>query len=98
MYSRRTGVLQTSSEGLRKIENFNQNLREQYNNTRSKLVSTTESTSKPTVNRSNDMLTNIGNLLKNEEVILIALILLLFFDINRDYLLIGTLAMLLLLS
>ena len=98
MYSRRTGVLQTSSEGIRKIENFNKNLREQYNNTRSKPISVTQNIQKSNKINNSDFMTNISNLLKNEEVILIALILLLIFDINRDYLIIGILAMLLLLS
>ena len=97
MYSRRTGILQTSSEGIKKIESFNQNLREQYNNRNTHLNVTPKSNS---TNKSsnNDIVNKFYNLFGSEEVILIALILLLAFDINRDYLLIGALAILLLLN
>ena len=94
MYSRRTGILQTSSEGIKKIESFNQNLREQYNS-RNVMTSVTPKTSKPPAN---EMGNKLYNLFGSEEVVLIALILLLAFDINRDYLLIGILAMLLLIN
>ena len=97
MYSRRTGVLQTSSDGIKKIESFNQNLRDQYNNrsTQPNVVKKTSNT--PKINN-NELINNILSFFGSEEVILITLILLLVFDINRDYLLIGALAILLLLG
>lgn len=101
MYSRRTGILQTSTEGLKKIENFNKNLREQYNN-RAKSNVMTANTNANNTNVSNketkDITQKIGAFLGSEELILIALILFLMFDINKDYLIIGILAMLLLLN
>lgn len=98
MYSRKTGVLQTSSEGLKKIENFNKNLREQYN-TRNKAAPNTASYSQnKSVMGSNDLFSGIGNLISSEEFVLVALMLLLIFDVNKDFLIIGILAMLLLLD
>ena len=100
MYSRRTGILQTSSEGLKKIENFNKNLREQYNS-RTKVnnsSSALNNNARTTNVQINDITQKVGAFIGNEEVILIALILFLLFDINRDYLVIGILAMLLLLN
>ncbi len=91
MYSRRTGMLHTSTEGLKKIESFNQNLREQYSQK-----------NKPTVNINESNLTKssekIKDLILNEEVILIGLILLLLFEKNKDYMLIGILGLLILLN
>jgi len=98
MYSRRTGVLQTSSEGLKKIESFNKNLREQYNSRGKSPTVASNTDNQLPKKQSNDITSKIGSLIENEEVILIALILFLLFDINRDYLIIGILAMLLLLN
>ena len=97
MYSRRTGILQTSSDGIKKIESFNQNLREQYKSRSTQLNITPKSSNTVKANN-NEIVNKLYSLFGSEEVILIALILLLAFDINRDYLLIGVLAILLLLN
>lgn len=97
MYSRRTGILQTSSDGIKKIESFNQNLREQYKNRSTQLNIAPKSNNAVKANNS-EIANKLYSLFGSEEVILIALILLLAFDINRDYLLIGVLAILLLLN
>ena len=97
MYSRRTGMLQTSSDGIKKIESFNQNLREQYNNRNAQSAIKPRSNNAVRTNN-NEIANKLYNLFGSEEVILIALILLLAFDINRDYLLIGVLAVLLLIN
>ena len=96
MYSRRTGILQTSSDGIKKIESFNQNLREQYNSRNTQLNITPKSNN--SIKNNNEFTNKLYSLFGSEEVILVALILLLAFDINRDYLLIGVLAILLLLN
>ena len=91
MYSRRTGVLQTSTEGLKKIENFNQNLREQYNQRNKPTIQNTKRT---TTNN----LDKIKDIILSEQVILIGLILLLLLEANKDYMLIGIIGLLILMN
>ena len=96
MYSRRTGVLQTSSEGLKKIESFNQNLREQYNKKSS--APTAEMKNNLTKSITNSNILNFKDIIGTEELIIIALILLLFLETERDYLLIIVFGLLLLIN
>lgn len=91
MYSRRTGILQTSTEGLKKIESFNQNLREQYSQRNKPIQNKNENTSMINSEKTKD-------LILSEEIVLIGLILLLLFESNRDYMLIGILGLLILLN
>ena len=91
MYSRRTGVLQTSTEGLKKIENFNQNLREQYSQRNKAPAQNTQTGSTNSLNK-------IKDIILSEEIILIGLILLLLFETNKDYMLIGIIGLLILMN
>lgn len=96
MYSRRTGVLQTSSEGLKKIENFNQNLREQYN--RKNITPTAEKKISTARTGNNSSLLSLKDIIGTEELIIVGLILLLFLENEKDYLLILIFGLLLLLN
>lgn len=95
MYSRRTGILQTSTEGLKKIESFNQNLKEQYSQRTNSAKIVPKEENKVNLQEQNS---KISKLLGSEEVLLIGMIILLLFDTNKDYLLIGILATLLLIN
>lgn len=93
MYSKRTGILQTSSEGLKKIENFNQNLREQYNNRSNSALSYQEKTQ----NKEKGNLKQ-NNILGIEEIIIIGLIMMLFLEKEQDLILLSILGLLLIIN
>ena len=94
MYSRRTGTLH-SIEAQKKIESFNNELREQYRN-RNKQNS--EVTTSGNHDQANEVNKSIFDILINENVIILGMIFLLIAQESKDYLLIGVLAALLLLS
>ena len=92
MYSRKTGTLYNQAEIKRKTDSFNDNLREQYRHRQATpaVYNDTEK-HKPSV-------TEGIELGINDNVILIGLIMLLLGEENKDYLLIGALALLLFLN
>lgn len=101
MYSRKTGILYNESETQRKIDNFNNNLREQYRQKNTPIKASVNATKAEPVTsaKSDSSITGkLSSLLVNDDVIIIGLILLLLAEENTDYLLIGVLAALLFLS
>ena len=97
MYSRKTGMLYNSSTAQQKIESFNNELREQYRQHKSKETVSAEAKS---VSKEEAPSNTIGlpDAFSNDDLIIIGLILLLMSEQNKDYLVIGLLAMLLLLN
>ncbi|MBE6700990.1 MAG: hypothetical protein E7582_03780 [Ruminococcaceae bacterium] len=108
MYSRKTGIMYNPSQTQKKIEQFNENLRVQYNNRNSfrspekvseiKEEEISDTVSVDAATEENDTLKKIFGMLNNEDIILVILIMLLLFEVNKDYLLIGILAILLFLD
>ncbi len=101
MYSRKTGHMYNSSETQRKIENFNKDLREQYRQ-RSQITKQKEEAPKK-LNQNIDATTKTApektmSLMTSEDIMIIGLIVLLLFEEQKDYLLIGLLAALLFLK
>lgn len=92
MYSRKTGILRNESEVQKKIDSFNNQLREQY---RRRSNEVTES-HRPIHEEKN--IAQSTDLLMDENILLIGLILLLLSQENKDFLLIGAIAALLLLT
>ena len=95
MYSRRTGILHNESEVQNKIKSFNNELREQYKRRNQNDVKPYSKTNSDDTEANGTCFLNI---LKNENVVIIGLILLLLSQENKDYLLIGALAALLFLT
>ncbi len=85
----------TPSDAQQKIESFNNNLREQYRQ-HSAPASTSATTQQPAENK--NTFDKLVSFLTNDDIIILGLILLLLFEENKDYLLIGVLAFLLLSS
>lgn len=96
MYSRKTGTMYNQSEAQKKIESFNNNLREQYNSRATPASTAVQSREAPAP--SSTSFDSLLNFLSGENIIIIGLIVLLLFEENKDFLLIGILAVLLLLN
>ena len=92
MYSRKTGTLYNEAEVKRKIDSFNNDLREQYRHRQmpSNIPSAPQ--------KSKEEVPENTLLGMNESIIIIGLIILLLGEENKDYLLIGVLALLLFLN
>ena len=96
MYLRKSGTLYNETETQKKIESFNNELREQYRQHNSH-------TQKESAQKSEEKLVKEANAegspkFANDDIILIGLLLLLLKEEKKDYLLIGALAALLLLN
>ena len=87
MYSRKTGTLYNETQVKEKTDSFNNELRAQYRNHH-----TSERTEEKPVER------NVPEIGINETIVIIGLIMLLLGEENKDYLLIGVLAILLFLN
>lgn len=100
MYSRKPSVKYNTSDAQRKIESFNNELREQYRQKNSVIKETSSSVVKTQSNneKSPSVLDKATQLLQYDEIIIIGLIILLLIEEKTDYLLIGVLAALLFLS
>ena len=100
MYSRKTGIMYNPTQTQRKIEDFNKNLREQY---QSRGFSHSNNIHKDMEVKSKENNTAISNkaldeILNNENIVILSLLSLLLLEKNRDYALIGVLAILLFLK
>lgn len=96
MYLRKSGTLYNETETQKKIESFNNELREQYRQHNSHAP-------KEVTKRSEEKLVKEANTegsskFANDDIILIGLLLLLLKEEKKDYLLIGALTALLLLN
>lgn len=96
MYSRKTGVLYNESEVQRKINDFNNNLREQYRQRNVQTISPKQTVQQN--KKKNEAISEFTELLTNDNVIIIGLIVLLLAQEEKDFLLIGVLAILLFLN
>lgn len=98
MYSRKTGIMYNYSEAQKKIDSFNNNIREQYRqrNTPTDTPTVTEPVKREA--QGNSLVNKVTNILTDDDIIIIGLILLLLLEENKDYMLIGVLAALLFLS
>lgn len=90
MYSRKTGLLRNGPETQKKIESFNKELREQYRR------KSNESSEERQPLREAEINVQPNDFSIDENVIIIGLLLLLLSQENKDLLLIGALAALLL--
>lgn len=95
MYTRKTGMLYNQTDTQRKIDAFNDELREQYRQHKSKDSTVTKNDEKSSAVNKNGLLTDS---VSSDELLIIGLMLLLLSEKEKDYLVIGLLAALLLLN
>ena len=101
MYSRKTGNIY-STEIQNKIDNFNRDVQEQYRRNMSKASikqkETDKSRERSLSHSTPSVSSGITDLLQNDELLLIGLILLLLSEKEKDLVVIGVLAVLLLMN
>lgn len=98
MYSRKTGMMYNYSEAQKKIDSFNNNIREQYRQRNTPVEKPTVTEPEKEENKTGTLVNKVTNILTDDDIIIIGLILLLLIEENKDYMLIGVLAALLFLS
>ena len=102
MYYKRAGTLYKSNEAQNKIDSFNKELKNQYRQHNTdieiKRRSNITDNEKKDECRTIDISNTEKSIFTGENIIIIGLIILLLFEENKDYLLIGILASIILLN